>query len=387
MSTMVDLNGVKIALACSGLSHVRRGVEAWSQGAFLGLRERGVDVTLFKGSGSNGLDRVRVVPCIRRESRFSETLTKALPSWGWRVGFGSSYQMEQTTFALTLLGAVGRRFDLLHTKDPQVALLMHRANRAGMSRAKVILNHGTEEPPEFLKRFDYVQHLAPFHRDEALQQGVQVKRQFAIPNFVDTDKFSPRSGAALRQRLGIPQEAFVILCVAAVKRRHKRIDWLLNEVAAVSKRTVPPVHLLVAGAKTGETDSLIQMGNTLLGDRVVFLIDHPREEMPQVYRAADLFVLCSQKEMLANASLEALASGLPCVMHREPVARWVIGDGGETIDMTHSGALAQVIRAYGNPELRKPFAARARTQAVSRFSKDVVLEQQLEMYREVLRHA
>ena len=379
-----SLSGIKVAISCSGLEHVRRGVEAWSQEAFLGLRERGVDVTLFKGSGSNGLAQVSVVPCIRRESRLSQALTKALPSWGWRVGFGSSYQMEQTTFAVNLLAAVGRRFDLLHTKDPQVALLMHRANRAGMSRAKVILNHGTEEPPEFLKRFDYIQHLAPFHRDEALRQGVRAKRQFAIPNLVDTDKFSPGSGTVLRQRLGIPQEAFVILCVAAIKRHHKRIDWLLQEVARVPQEVEVPIHLLIVGAKTSDTESLGELGAQLLGERVHVLIDHSHNDMPEVYRAADLFVLCSLKEMLASARLEALASGVPCLMHREPVAEWVVGEGGALVDMTVPGALAEAIGRLRQPQLRAAMAARARAQAVARFSKSSVLDQQLAMYEQVM---
>ena len=380
----INLSGVKIALSCSGLEHVRRGVETWSHEAFLGLREQGVDVTLFQGSGHNATPSVRVLPCIRRNSRLSNALTRLLPSWSWRLGVGSAYQMEQSTFALNLFGLVRNRFEILHTKDPQVALLLHAAHRAGLSRAKVVLNHGTEEPPEFLNRFDYLQHLAPVRLEEAIRQGVRARRQFAIPNFVDTDKFSPGSGVALRRRLGIPQDAFVVLCVSAMRRRHKRIDWLLREIAGVAGQTPRPLYLLVAGATTPETDSLIRMGKELLGGRAIFLIDYPRERMPEVYRAADLFVLTSLKEMLSNASLEALASGLPCVMHREPVAQWAIGDGGETIDMQQPGTLAQALVHYHHPERRVPAGERARRQALARFSKDVVLSQQLEMYRAVM---
>jgi glycosyltransferase involved in cell wall biosynthesis len=377
-----ELNGAKIALSCSGLVHVRRGVEAWSEEAFHGLRALGLDVTLFQGSGANG--QVRVVRCVRRDSPLSRRLLGLLPRWGWRVGFGSAYQMEQTTFALGLFGALRARFDLLHTKDPQVALLFHRAHKAGLSRAAVILNHGTEEPPGFLKHFDYVQHLAPFHREEAIRQGVAIRRHFVVPNFVDTEKFSPGSGARLRQALGIPPEAFVVLCVAAVKRHHKRIDWLLDEVARVPAQAGAPVHLLVVGASTGQTEPLVRRGRELLGARVRFLIDHPRERMPEVYRAADVFVLCSLKEMLANASLEALASGLPVLMHREPVGAWAIGEGGQTLDMTREGELASALATYRNAGVRAAAGRRARTHAVAQFSKEVVLAQQLAMYRDIL---
>ena len=408
----VQLSGAKIALTCSGLSHVRRGVEAWSEQAFEALRERGVAVTLFKGSGDpsrrpanggaysgssraspavagraegcdNGLPDVRIVPCVRRGSRLSQAAARVAPPFGWRFGVGSAYQLEQTTFVLRAFGALAQHYDIIHTKDPQVALLMHVARKAGLSRAKVILNHGTEEPPAFLNRFDYIQHLAPAHLAEAQRQGVRAARQFVVPNFVDTELFQPGRDQVLRAALGIPREAVVVLCVAAIKRHHKRVDWLLQE-AGVPSLLKRPLFVVVAGAKTDETESVIAEGRRRLGGRVVFLVDHPRERMPQLYRMADVFVLCSLKEMLANASLEALASGLPCLMHREPVAEWVIGAGGWTLDMTAEGALAGAIARLQDQPARRRAAEAARQQARKQFAKDVVLEQQVAMYREAL---
>jgi glycosyltransferase involved in cell wall biosynthesis len=387
------LSGARVALTCSGLFHVRRGVETWSREAFAALRERGVEVTLFAGSpdpaaspeSTNGA--VRVVSCVQRGSRLSDALARRLPKAAWRAGLGSAYQTEQTTFALSLLGRITHRFAIVHTKDPQVALIMQAARRLGLSRAKVILNHGTEEPPAFLRRFDYIQHLAPVHVEEARAAGVHGKGQFAVPNFVETERFRPGSGAAFRAAHGIPHDALVVLCVAAIKRHHKRIDYLLQELARVSSIGQPerPVHLLLVGARTGETDELLRVGRELLGARLHVLVDEPAERMPDVYRAADLFVLCSLREMLANASLEALASGVPCLMHRDPVAAWAIGDGGLLLDMTAAGALAAAIAAAAQPEMRRALAACARAHAVSRFSKASVIDQQLAMYEAVLR--
>ena len=377
-------NGAKIALTCSGLSHVRRGVETWSEQAFTALRRRGIDVTLFKGSGPRGDEHEAVVPCIRRNSSLSRTLSRLLPSFGWRVGFGSEYQMEQTTFALSLLGRAGKHFDILHTKDPQVALMFHYAKKAGWSSARVILNHGTEEPPEFLTRFDYVQHLAPFHLEEARQQGVRAKGQFAIPNFVDTDRFRPGSGAEMRRQLGIPVDAFVVLCVAAVKRHHKRLDWLFAEAAQIPSRPSQALYVLVVGASTDDTEAVQRVGRERLGARAVFLVDASHEQMPDIYRAADLFVLCSLKEMLGSAFLEALATGVPCLGSTHPVTRWVIGEGGESVDMERLGALADAIASYRNPARRISAGERARMRAISGFSTEVVLAQQVAMYGEVL---
>lgn len=377
------LNGARIAIASSGLGHVRRGVETWSQEAFAALRERGVDVTLFKGSGANGEAHVEVLRCVRRHSRVSKALGTLLPPFSWRVGLGSPYEIEQTTFALRLVPAL-RGFDLLHTKDPQVARWCHLARRAGLIRAKVVLNHGTEEPPAFLQRLDYVQHLAPCHLDEAVQQGVRIRQHFMVPNFVDAEKFCPGSGVPVRERLRIPPEAFVILCVAAIKRSHKRIDWLLKEVAAVEADAAHGPYLVVVGSRTPETSALLRMGSELLGSRARFLLELPHEEMPAVYRAADLFVLCSLKEMFPNALLEAMASGVPAIASAFPSTRWIVGDGGECVEMAQDGALAQAIARYRHPAHRTTAGQRARRNVVERFSKDVVLEQQVRMYEEVL---
>ncbi|MGH2348956.1 MAG: glycosyltransferase, partial [bacterium] len=120
------------------------------------------------------------------------------------------------------------------------------------------------------------------------------------------------------------------------------------------------------------------------GTRARFLTDLPREEMPSVYRAADLFALCSPKETLGTAFLEALASGVPCLGNRFPVIEWVIGDGGRTLGVEEPGALAAAIPQFLNPALRAEVGANARRHALERFSKTVVIDQQIQMYREVL---
>jgi glycosyltransferase involved in cell wall biosynthesis len=207
-------------------------------------------------------------------------------------------------------------------------------------------------------------------------------RQFVVPNFVDTDAFAPGDGTAARRLLGVPPEAFVVLCVAALKRHHKRLDYLIREAAAVPRE---PLWLVLAGAATEETEAVARQLREALPKRSRVLVNHPREQMPDLYRAADVFVLCSLREMLANASLEALASGLPVVMHADGVAQWAIGRAGMTLDMTAAGALAAALSGLMADEARRrALGAAAREQALRQFAVRVVLEQQLQMYREVL---
>jgi glycosyltransferase involved in cell wall biosynthesis len=412
----LDTNGdalvscdLKICIASSGLGHVARGIETWAADLGLALRQRGVNVVLCKGGGSSPSASEHVLSCWQRESKKTQRLLRWLPRrLFWRFGLGGAYDIEQTTFAWRLVKYLRKeKVDLLHVQDPGVAIWVQKARRLGLVHTRTILAHGTEEPPEFLQRIDYLQHLAPWHLEDTRVAGVGKPAWTAIPNFIDTELFRPGRCDSLREELGIPAEAIVVLCVAAIKRHHKRIDYLLSECSRICPHpsplpegkgtpmkkffgedtgTRPPVWLLVAGGWEKETDELVSEGRRLLGDRVRFLVRFPRERMPELYRAADLFVLCSLKEMMPIALLEAAASGLPCLVHQHPIMQWMVGPGGEAIDMEQPGSLAAALaRLASDHERRVRLGVQAREHCVENFSRDRVVDQILEYYDFVMR--
>lgn len=377
---------MKVAVASSGLGHVSRGIESWAADLGMALRDRGVDVILYKGAGAAAADYERVVPCWRRTDSRTRSLLRWLPRrLGWRVGLGSPYAVEQTTFALRLFAHLRRdAVDILHVQDPLVAALAEKARRCGLLAARTILAHGTEEPPSFQARFTYLQHLAPWHLETARSRGVWKRTWTAIPNFIDTDTFTPGRSGALRAELGIPEDALVALTAAAVKRHHKRIDHLLREFALASSPS--PAYLVVAGGRETDTDDLVSMGHELLGGRVRFLVNFPRARMPELYRLADVFVLCSLAEMMPIALVEATGSGLPCLVHSHPVMEWMVGEGGEAVDMSTPGALAAALGGVlADGERRQRLGAAARAHCLANFSRDEVVSQILDYYRFVLR--
>jgi 1,2-diacylglycerol 3-alpha-glucosyltransferase len=301
---------------------------------------------------------------------------------------GKPYEIEQSTFALRLLPQLRReRIDILHVQDPQLAILVQRARKLGLVGTRVILGHGTEEPLGFIRKIDYLQHLAPWHLEEARKAGVWKPTWTAIPNFIDTDRFTP-VGANLRHELGIPPDAIVVLTAAAIKRSHKRIDYLLQEFARLrSARPQVPVWLVAAGGWETETDELVRIGQETLGDRVRFLVRFPRERMADLYRSADLFVLCSLKEMMPIALLEATGSGLPCLVHRHPIMEWIVGPGGEAVDMAAQGALTAALESWiGSPQSRANSGREGRQHCVNHFGRERVIEQILDYYQFVLTH-
>lgn len=375
----------KIVVAASKLEHVKRGVETWARDTAYALRDRGIKVTLYKGSGPNHRPFEKALASIKEGSPLSRRLARFLPKSLWHIGWGFPEQIEETTFALSIIiKSFKEKFDLIHTQDAHVAQALQFARRLGLIRSTVILGHGTEEPFEFLKKFDYVQHLAPHHLQEALEHCGRHPGWFAIPNFVDCERFKPAKNLQLRQDLNIPQNAFVVLSVAAIKRAHKRIDYLMREVAALISTGSQNVYLVVAGGQTPQTEEMMALGKNLLRDHIRFLVNQSHDQMPGIYNLADIFVLCSLKEMMPIALLEALASGLPCLGNTYPVIQWMIADGGESITMSKDGELTETIKRYLDYDYRLQKSDLAKKRATSKFAKEVVINQIVEMYKKVL---
>jgi 1,2-diacylglycerol 3-alpha-glucosyltransferase len=375
---------MRLCVASSGLGHVARGIESWAQDLGHALARRNLAVILCKGGGEPSSPIERVVPCWTRESSRTRSVLARVPAAvRWRLGLADGYEIEQTTFALNLLRVLRREsIDLLHVQDPRVALLVQKARSSGLVRTRTVLGHGTEEPASFLARIEYLQHLAPWHLEETRAMGVWRETWTAIPNFVDTERFAPGRCDALRAELSVPADAFVVLSVAAVKRRHKRIDHLAREAArALASARDLPLWLVVAGGREEETDDVVSEATRILGDRVRFLLHFPRSRIPDLYRAADVFVLTSLKEMMPMALLEAMASGLPCLVHPHPVMQWMLGPGGRTVDMDEPGALASSLaRLAGAARERQELGRRARHHCQGRFGRDRVLDDILRYY-------
>lgn len=375
-------------VASSGLGHVSRGIEAWAADLGAALVRRGADVTLCKGGGRAEADYERVIPCWQRDSVKADRVKRWLPrSIAWRLGLASGYGIEQTTFALGLIKYLrSERVDLLHVQDPQLAMIVQWARRLGLVRTRTILAHGTEEPISFLRKIEYVQHLSPIHQEECKTAGVWKPAWTALPNFIDGSRFRPGSSDELRTELGIPPDALVVLTAAAIKRKHKRIDEVLEAVAQVrGLDPALPVWLVVAGGREAETDELIELGRKLLGDRVRFLVKFPRERMADLYRSADVFVLGSLKEMMPIALLEATASGLPCIVNRHPVLEWIVGPGGAAIDMAAPGALTKSLHILLKDSTeRRRLGAAARQHCMQQFDEEAVVARILGYYKVVL---
>lgn len=393
MQSHLSNSGPRIAITSSGLGHIRRGIESWAEDTAHALIRSGADVMLFQGAGPSSEPWRRTLPCLRRfEPANNRILAVTRHLGGWRYGLGSPYDIEQTSFSIALWQATHSSFDILHMQDPTVALCMDRLHRLGLSRPRVILGHGTEESNELLGKLSYLQHLTPNYRDEYEVHRPAKQLSFGVPNFIDTHRFRPVGDAThratARAQFNIAADAFVILCVAAIKQTHKRCDYLIREFAELRTQLPADVasslRLVIAGGRDAETPNVIAMGRQALGDSLLILESVDRDRLATLYQAADIFAIASLHEMMPIALLEALSSGLPASCNATPTLRWMVGPAGHPEDISQPGGLVRQWLPLLDPGVRSELSRNARTHVEETFSESRVLGQIKAMYQAVL---
>lgn len=380
---------MKIAIAASGLGHVYRGMEGWSEDLAKALSRKRVDVTLFRGAGPRTAAYDRVLSTPKRNSVIAKIIAKMTAKVAWRIGLGSPHGVESFLFGLRLLWHVRKGYDLVHIKQGSLALLMQRAKKLGLVTPPVVLSNGQIANQDFLSLFDYVQHLTICRENPCCDEntlGELPQNRFIIPNFVDTELFSPQDQITCRAKLGLPQNAIIVLTVGAIKKYHKRMDYFIEESSIVAKNTENiPLHFTIAGAQDPETNDIVGLGRKRLGDKLTVLLDVPRNRMPEVYGAADVFVLCSLSEAFGTVFIEAMSCQIPVVAHTHRSFDWIVQDGGILTDMRKRGSLARVLEDYiRSKSLRSRKAAFGRQKVLSQFSEEVVVTQVMQMYRTII---
>ena len=133
---------------------------------------------------------------------------------------------------------------------------------------------------------------------------------------VDLQNFTPGDKGQARAALGLSATERIVAFVGRIQPL-KAPDVLLRAIARLDPGT-PPVRVLVVGGPSGSglvaPDALARLAAELgIADRVSFLPPQTREQLANVYRAADLLAVPSYSESFGLVAVEAQACGTPVV--------------------------------------------------------------------------
>lgn len=341
------------------------------------MRDRGFFVEVF-------------TPKYAKQTVLQEGVTRFQPFYAW----------GNAAVLFDLLKAL-RGFDVVHLHYPFFGSDILAAFAAKMCRIPLIITCHMRPKATGILGFTFRAYRFVLERfifgtaqtvlvsslDYAKANGIHHERLIAYPFGVDVQRFSTGDSVAAREKLGLKLGVPTVVFVGGLDAAHyfKGVNVLLEACA----RLKTPWQLLIVG--DGNCRVIFEERARVLGilDRVRFAGSVPFEDLPEVYRAADVHVLPSidRSEAFGVVTVEAMATGIPSVVSDLPGVRSVIV-AEETGLLAEPGSIESLSsaleRLLGDAATRERFGKAARRRAVEEFSKDKVGGRLASIYKTTL---
>jgi 1,2-diacylglycerol 3-alpha-glucosyltransferase len=324
---------LKIAFLSAGLGRISRGFEISSLAWFNELKHvPGLEPRLF--AGGETVNATHVFNCSR-----SGSFARVLKRFGL---IHDGCRLEQITFALGFLPYLFFYHPtIIWLQEATLANMLLKFQRLFKFKYKILFCDGAPVGYEFANKFDNIIFLNSYAMIEAVDNGINANKCRVIPHICL--QVNPKMNKVVaRKLLNIAEEKFVILCVAAWNKHHKRIDYLINELAHIDSKDLV---VLLCGQTEDETAELKEAAAKIQVE--IRWETLTQEQISIAYTASDLFVLPSLSEALGAVLIEAGLHSLPVICHQHEAAKYIFGENySGLIDLSKSGNLSQKITEY-----------------------------------------
>lgn len=227
----------------------------------------------------------------------------------------------------------------------------------------------------------------------ALRLGALKQEIRLLPYGVDHIIFQPKAvDPCVRRKLGLPEEGFLFLGVGRLVRK-KGFHVLIEAAAHLRSLTGEQFAVAIAGSGDLQAELAQRIADLQLQSRVKLLGPVDRETLPELYRAADGFVLPIVRDEkgnvdgLPNVLLEAMASGLPVVASALAGALDALEDGvtGLLVPPGDAHSLAKAMARVLNQRIEaKEMGAAARQVVLKEFTWNQVSQKLSDLYLEAM---
>ncbi|HEY9898483.1 MAG TPA: glycosyltransferase family 1 protein [Pantanalinema sp.] len=232
-----------------------------------------------------------------------------------------------------------------------------------------------------LARTDHLITVSEFSKQDIVRHtGFSPERISVVYNWLEANfgPVSDEAAEAVRERHSLP-ERFVLALGSEYK--YKNMAGLLHAFKAIAPRH-PGLSLVLKIGKPMRLAGLVsELG---LSDRVRFLGFVPDDELPALYRAAEVFAFPSFYEGFGLPPLEAMLCGTPVLASTASSVPEVVGDAALNADPADGGALAEALeRLVSEPGLREDLRRRGLAQS-TRFFEQRGVQETLDVYDRLL---
>jgi sugar transferase (PEP-CTERM/EpsH1 system associated) len=254
---------------------------------------------------------------------------------------------------------------------------------------------GENVPRQRLRRLfkPFVNHYVALSKDleRYLHERIRVppQRLAQFYNGVDTDIFRPAKAG--REPLPLPnfapRDAFVIGTVGRMQEVKDQLTLAHAFIEAIRLSPDAERRLRLVMIGDGPLRERVAAALEAAGVSRLAWLPGDRDDVPQLMRGLDLFVLPSLAEGVSNTILEAMATGLP-------VVATAVGGNPELVEEGETGRLVPrcdaramagaMLNYYANPSECGRQGRRARDIAVHRFSVSMMVSNYLDLYDRML---
>jgi glycosyltransferase involved in cell wall biosynthesis len=201
--------------------------------------------------------------------------------------------------------------------------------------------------------------------------GWPLKRTLAIPNGVDTNRFSPKT----------TQRSNRIIIGSVGNLRKVKNHALIFKACAKLVECGIDFKIIIAG-EGNQRKSLVRLAKSLdIAERVS--LPGRIKDIPAFLNKLDIFVLSSDSEQHPNALNEAMACGIASVGTRVGCVEELLDHGrcGKIVNPGDgSGLLGSLRDLAGSEKLRQKFARNGLKHVRASYSLDVMLQRYKELY-------
>jgi glycosyltransferase involved in cell wall biosynthesis len=222
---------------------------------------------------------------------------------------------------------------------------------------------------------DYLIGVTPRIRDHIVEHGVAPQRAFVCHTFGTM----PDAPAVSRSSLRVPQDALLLLTLSRLHPK-KGIDTAIRALAQL-----PNAHLCVAGDGPEQAKYETLARELGLSERVHFL--GWRNDRKALLEVCDICLLPSRYEPFGTVIAEAWSMRRPLVAASADGARQYVRDNenGAVFPIDDERALAQrIVQIAGDPAFAARLVEQGYRDYERRFSRDIVIDQLLDIYRTVI---
>lgn len=204
-----------------------------------------------------------------------------------------------------------------------------------------------------------------------------------VPSGVATSRFAQGNRCYWRERLGIPQQAYVIGHVGRLA--HEKNLAFLAEAVSQALQACPTAHFLVVGEGAAQSSMVNIAHSRGVSNRLHFTGRLQGQGLIDAYHTMDVFAFASHSETQGMVVVEAMAAGLPVVAVSAPGIREVVidGDNGRLLDSDDVEAMVDALVSLQEPRRRLPLCESALVTAAT-YDEARCAERCLAVYRQVI---